>query len=113
MAILIDENTRLVVHGMSGREGTFHTAQMRAYGTNVVAGMTPGKGGQSVDGIPVFDTVAEAVATTGANTSCNFVPGPAAADSIMEAADAGIDLIVAITERIPVHDTERAYRYVT
>jgi succinyl-CoA synthetase alpha subunit len=97
---------------MTGREGTFHTGQMRAYGTNVVAGMTPGKGGQSVDGVPVFNTVEEAVRETGANTSCIFVPGPAAADSIMEAADAGIELIVAITERIPVHDTERAYRYV-
>jgi succinyl-CoA synthetase alpha subunit len=112
MAILVDENTRLVVHGMTGREGSFHTAQMRAYGTNVVAGMTPGKGGQNVDGIPVFDTVAEAVKETRANTSCIFVPGPAAADSIMEAADAGVGLIVAITERIPVHDTAQAFRYV-
>jgi succinyl-CoA synthetase alpha subunit len=113
MAILIDESTRLVVHGMTGREGTFHTGQMRGYGTNVVAGMTPGKAGQNVAGIPVFNTVADAVTETGANTACVFVPGPAAADSIVEAADAGIRLIVAITERIPVHDAERAYRFVT
>lgn len=111
MAILIDESTRVVVQGLTGREGAFHAGQMRAYGTQVVAGVTPGKGGQSVDGVPVFNTVAEAVKATGANASCIFVPGPGAADAIMEAADAGVPLVVAITERIPVHDTARAYRF--
>lgn len=111
MAILIDENTRVVVQGLTGREGAFHAGQMRAYGTQVVAGVTPGKGGQQVNGVPVFNTVADSVRETGANTSCIFVPGPGAADAIMEAADAGTNLIVAITERIPVHDTARAYRY--
>lgn len=112
MAILIDDGTRLLVQGITGREGSFHTAQMKAYGTTVVGGVTPGKGGTDFEGIPVFDTVKEAVQATNANASVIFVPGPYAADAIMDAADANIPLIVAITERIPVHDTARAYRYV-
>lgn len=111
MAILIDEKTRLIVQGMTGREGRFHTSQMVAYGTNVVGGIRPGKGGTEVDGIRIFDTVKAAVRETGANASCIFVPGAGAADAVMEAADAGIPLIVAITEGIPVHDTARAYRF--
>jgi succinyl-CoA synthetase alpha subunit len=112
MAILVDENTRLVVQAITGREGRFHTGQMRAFGTNVVAGTRPGKGGTDVDGVPVFNTVREAVVETKANTSVIFVPGPGAADAIMEAAAAGISLIVAITERVPVHDMARAYDFV-
>lgn len=112
MAILVDENTRLLVQGITGREGRFHTSQMVAFGTNVIGGIRAGKGGTEVDGIPVFDTVKEAVRETGANASCIFVPGPAAADAVMEAADAEVPLIVAITERIPVYDTARAYEYV-
>lgn len=104
MAIFVDDNTRLVVQGITGREGQFHTSQCRQYGTNVVAGVTPGKGGQLADGVPVFNTVLEAVAKTGANTSMIFVPPPFAADAIMEAADAGVGLIVCITEGIPVMD---------
>jgi succinyl-CoA synthetase alpha subunit len=111
MAILIDDGTRLVVQGITGKEGTFHTLRNREYGTNVVAGMTPGKAGQSVDGIPVFDTVAEAVDATGANTSLVFVPAGAAADSIQEAADAGIEVIVCVTEGIPVQDMARTMSY--
>ena len=90
MAILVDEKTRLVVQGLTGNEGRFHGLRNRAYGTNVVAGVTPGKGGQDVEGIPVFDTVAEAVAETGANTSLVFVPARFAADAVYEAVDAGI-----------------------
>lgn len=112
MAILVDQQTRLLVQGMTGREGRFHTEQMQAYGTNVVAGTRPGKGGSEMNGIPVFDTVRQAVAETGANASVIFVPGPGGADAIMEAADAGVPLIVAITERIPTHDTALAYEYV-
>lgn len=112
MSILVDENTRLLVQGITGREGSFHTRQMQAFGTNVVAGVTPGKGGTDFDGIPVFDTVADAVAASNVNASVIFVPGPGAADAIMEAAAAGIPLIVAISEHIPVHDVARAYRYV-
>ncbi len=111
MAILIDERTKVVVHGITGREGSFHALRNRAYGTQVVAGMTPGKGGQDVDGIPVFDTVAEAVAETGANTSLIFVPARSAADAIYEAADAGIETIVCITEMIPVQDMARVENY--
>ena len=112
MAILVDEDTRLLVQGITGREGSFHTAQMRAYGTNVVAGVTPGKGGTDVDGVPVFDTVSEAVAQTSANASVIFVPGAFGADPIMNAADAGIPLIVSITEHIPVQDEVKVYRFV-
>jgi succinyl-CoA synthetase alpha subunit len=111
MAILIDDETRLVVQGITGREGQFHTLRNRAYGTNVVAGVTPGKGGQDVEGIPVFDTVAEAVERTGANTSLIFVPARFAAGSVYEAAEAGIGLAVCITEGIPVLDMVKATRY--
>lgn len=104
MAVLVDENTRLLVQGITGREGTFHTQQAVAYGTRVVAGVTPGKGGSSVDGIPVFNTVREGREKTGANVSVIFVPPAFAADAIMEAADAGMPLVVAITEGIPTLD---------
>jgi succinyl-CoA synthetase alpha subunit len=104
MAVLVNENTRLLVQGITGREGGFHTQQAVAYGTKVVAGVTPGKGGASVDGIPVFNTVREAKEKTGANASVIFVPPPFAADAIMEAADAGLPLVVAITEGIPTLD---------
>src|SRR3954452_16039322 len=103
MAILIDENTRLLVQAITGREGSFHTDQMVAYGTNVVAGVTPGKGGQTVEGVPVFDTIRDAVAETGANASVIFVPGPGAPDAVMEAADNGIPLVVCISEHMPLH----------
>ena len=111
MSVLIDSGTRLCVSGITGREGTFHTLNNRSYGTNVVAGVTPGKGGQDVEGIPVFDTVAAAVAETGADASLVFVPAPFAADSILEAQDAGIELIVAITEGIPAHDEMRVFNH--
>lgn len=108
MSILVDEKTKVVVQGLTGREGQFHAAQMMEYGTNVVAGMTPGKGGMEVFGIPVFDTVMEAVQVTGADTSAIFVPARAAADAILEAADAGVDLVVCITEGVPTQDMIRA-----
>src|SRR5579885_2535281 len=108
MALLVDENTKLLVQGITGREGTFHTRQAVAYGTKVVAGVTPGKGGMRVDGIPVFNTVHEAVEKTGANASVIFVPPAFAADSILEAADAGLPLVVCITEGIPTLDMMRA-----
>jgi len=111
MAILVDKNTKLVISGLTGREGTFHGLNNRNYGTNVVAGVTPGKGGQDVEGIPVFDTVHSAVEATGANASMIFVPPRFAADAILEAADAGVDLIVAITEGIPAHDMMRVYTH--
>ena len=107
MAILVDENTRLLVQGITGREGTFHTQQAIAYGTKVVAGMTPGKGGSTVDGIPVFNTVEAAKEKTGANASVIFVPPAFAADAILEAADAGLPLVVCITEGIPTLDMAR------
>ncbi len=109
MSVLVDKDTRLVVTGLTGREGTFHALNNRTYGTNVVAGVTPGKRGQDVEGIPVFDTVHSAVAETGANTAMIFVPPRFAADSILEALDAGIELVVAITEGIPAHDELRVY----
>src|SRR6195952_2933503 len=109
MAILVDENTKLCVSGITGREGTFHALNNRAYGTQVVSGVTPGKGGQDVEGVPVFNTFHDAVAETGANTAMIFVPPRFAADSILEAEDAGIALIVAITEGIPAHDELRVY----
>ena len=108
MSILLDNTTRVIVQGITGREGQFHTRNMIAAGTNVVGGMTPGKGGTSIEGVPVFDTVNEARAATGANASCIFVPPAGAADAIMEAASAGIELIVCITEGIPVIDMTRA-----
>ena len=104
MSILVDQKTRLVVQGITGREGSFHARQCQAYGTQVVAGVTPRRGGTSVDGIPVFDTVEQAVQETGANTSIIFVPAPFATDAILEAVDAKIALIVAITEGIPALD---------
>ena len=104
MAILVDEATRVVVAGLTGSEGTFHAMRNRSYGTRVVAGVTPGKGGQDVEGVPVFDTVADAVEATEANTSLVFVPARFAAEAIYEAADAGVGLIVCITEGIPVRD---------
>jgi succinyl-CoA synthetase alpha subunit len=107
MSTLVDRKTRLLVQGITGNEGTFHTRQAIAYGTSVVAGVTPGKGGQSLDGIPIFDTVARAVAETGANASVIFVPPPFAADAILESADAGLPLVVCITEGIPTLDMVR------
>lgn len=104
MSIFVNKNTRVLVQGITGREGQFHTRQCVEYGTNVVAGVTPGKGGQKMDEIPVFNTVKSAVQATGANASLIFVPPPFGADAIMEAADAGVDVIVAITEGIPVLD---------
>lgn len=111
MSVLVDKNTRLVVQGITGKEGTFHTLQMVEYGTNVVGGVTPGKGGSTHEGIAVFNTVADAVRETGANASVIYVPPAFAADAIMEAADAGIPLVVAITEGIPVADMIRTREY--
>jgi succinyl-CoA synthetase alpha subunit len=111
VSILVDRETRLCVSGITGREGSFHTRNNRDYGTQVVSGVTPGKGGLELDGIPVFDTFHEAVEETGANTAMIFVPPRFAADSILEAEDAGIGLIVAITEGIPAHDELRVYNH--
>ena len=112
MAIIIDENTRVVVQGLTGREGSFHALRNRAYGTNVVAGVTPGKGGSDVEGIPVFDTMIEAVDATGANASIIFVPARFTADAVYEAADSGVAVIVCITEGVPAHDEARFVNYV-
>ncbi|HEY8497048.1 MAG TPA: succinate--CoA ligase subunit alpha [Limnochordales bacterium] len=112
MSILIDRNTRVIVQGITGREGQFHTSQMLAYGTQVVGGVTPGKGGQQVLGVPVFDTVKQAVDATGANCSIIFVPAAYAAEAVLEAADNGIELIVCITEGIPVQDMIEAVQFV-
>ena len=111
MSILVDENTKVVVQGLTGREGMFHTEKMLEYGTKVVAGVTPGKAGQKVLDVPVFNTVADAVEATGANVSIIFVPAGFAADAICEASDAGVDLVVAITEHIPVRDMIQAKSY--
>ena len=111
MAILVDEGTKVVVAGITGSEGTFHSLRNRTYGTDVVAGVTPGKGGRDVEGIPVFDTVADAVEGTGANTSLIFVPARFAPEAIYEAADAGIGLVVCITEGIPVRDMAQVVAY--
>jgi succinyl-CoA synthetase alpha subunit len=111
MAVLLDKNTRLLVQGLTGREGTFHAKAAQAYGTNVVGGVTPGKGGTTHEGWPVFNTVEEAVKATGANASVIFVPPPFAADAIMEAADAGVALVVCITEGIPVVDMLKAMTF--
>ncbi len=111
MSILIDNDTRLCVSGITGREGTFHALNNKKYGTNVVSGVTPGKGGQSVDGIPVFNTFHEAVRESDANTAMVFVPARFAADSVIEAADAGIKTIICITEGIPAHDELRVYTH--
>lgn len=112
MSVLIDENTKVFVQAITGSEGSFHTRQMLEYGTKVVGGATPGKGGQEFEGIPVFNTVAEGVEASGANASIIFVPAPFAADAIMEAADAGLELITCISENIPVSDMVKAYHYV-
>jgi succinyl-CoA synthetase alpha subunit len=112
MAIIVDRETRLVVQGLTGSEGSFHGTRNRDYGTNVVAGVTPGKGGQDVSGIPVFDTVADAVAETGANTTMVFVPARFAADAIYEAVDAGIATVVCIAEGLPAHEMLRVYNYI-
>jgi succinyl-CoA synthetase alpha subunit len=109
MSVIVDHDTRLCVSGITGREGTFHTLNNRRYGTNVVSGVTPGKGGQDVEGVPVFNTFHDAVAETEANTAMIFVPPPFAADSILEAADAGIATVIAITEGIPAHDELRVF----
>jgi succinyl-CoA synthetase alpha subunit len=109
MSIYVDETTRVVVQGLTGGQGRFHGLRNKAYGTQVVAGVTPGKGGQDVEGIPVFDTVAEAVAATGANASFVSVPPRAAGAAILEAAEAGIPFVVCITEGIPAHDEARVY----
>src|SRR5437868_11713028 len=111
MSVLVDKNTRLIVQGITGKEGTFHMLQMRDYGTNVVGGVTPGKGGTTHEGVPVFNTVADAVKETGANASVIYVPPAFAADAIMEAADAGLPLVVCITEGIPVADMIKAKEY--
>ena len=111
MSVLVDKNTRLVVQGITGKEGTFHTKQMVEYGTNVVGGVTPGKGGSTHEGIPVFNTVADAVNDAGANAAVIYVPPPFAADAIMEAADAGIPVVVCITEGIPTLDMVKVREY--
>jgi succinyl-CoA synthetase alpha subunit len=112
VAIIVDQGTRLVVQGITGREGTFHALRNKSHGTAVVAGVTPGKGGESVDGIPVFDSVRAAVAETQANAAMVFVPARFAADAIYEAVDAGIATVIAITEGIPAHDMLRVYNYI-
>jgi succinyl-CoA synthetase alpha subunit len=112
MSILIDKNSRLIVQGITGRDGRFHASKMKAYGTNVVGGTSPGKGGELADGIPVFNTMREAVKETAADTSVIFVPAPFAKDAMMEAADAGIRLIVCITEGVPTLDVVEAYSYI-
>jgi len=111
MSVLIDADTRVLVQGITGHQGTVHTRQMKLFGTNVVAGSTPGKGGQSVEGVPVFDSVAEAVERTHANASVIFVPAPFAKDALLEAVDAGIRLSVVVTEHIPFHDMLTMYHY--
>jgi succinyl-CoA synthetase alpha subunit len=111
VAVVVDRDTKLVVQGLTGREGSFHALRNRAYGTQVVAGVTPGKGGQDVEGIPVFDTVADAVEETGANTAMVFVPARFAADAIYEAVDAGIGTVICIAEGLPAHEMLRVYTY--
>jgi succinyl-CoA synthetase alpha subunit len=112
VAIIVDRETRLVVQGLTGSEGRFHGLRNRSYGTQVVAGVTPGKGGQDVEGVPVFDTVAEAVEREGANTAMVFVPAPFAADAIYEAVDAGIGTVICITEGIPAHEMLRIHTFI-
>ena len=112
MAIFVDDDTRLVVQGLTGSEGRFHGLRNREYGTQLVAGVTPGKGGQDVDGVPVLNTVAEAVAKHGANTTMIFVPAPFAADAIYEAVDAGVHTVVTITEGVPAHEMLRIHAYI-
>jgi succinyl-CoA synthetase alpha subunit len=112
VAIFVDNDTRLVVQGLTGSEGRFHGLRNREYGTQLVAGVTPGKGGQDVDGVPVLDTVVEAVAEHGANTSMIFVPAPFAADAIYEAVDAGVHTVITITEGVPAHEMLRIHAYI-
>src|SRR5881296_4776303 len=112
MAIIVDRNTRLVVQGLTGREGRFHGLRNRSHGTQVVAGVTPGKSGQDVEGVPVFDTVADAVAETGANTTMVFVPARFATDAIYEAIDAGIGTVICIAEGLPAHEMLGVYNYI-
>jgi succinyl-CoA synthetase alpha subunit len=112
VAIIVDSDTRLVVQGLTGREGSFHGLRNREYGTNVVAGVTPGKGGQDVGGVPVFDTVAAAVSQARANTSMVFVPARFATDAIYEAVDAGIETVICIAEGLPAHEMQRVYNYI-
>jgi succinyl-CoA synthetase alpha subunit len=111
MSVLVDENTRVVVQGITGHQGTVHTRQMKQFGTQVVAGVTPGKAGTEVEGVPVFDSVREAVERTKANASCIFVPAPYAKDALLESVDAGITLSVIVTEHIPFHDMLVMYHY--
>ena len=111
MSILVNKNTRLICQGITGKAGAFHSEQCKEYGTNLVGGVTPGRGGETALGVPVFDTCSEAVKATGANATMIFVPAGGAADAIMEAADAGIAVIVAITEGTPVLDMARAVAY--
>ncbi|HTN73119.1 MAG TPA: succinate--CoA ligase subunit alpha [Methylomirabilota bacterium] len=111
MAILVNKNTRVLTQGITGATGQFHTRACKEYGTQMVAGVTPGKGGTSFEGIPIFDTVSQAVATTGANATVIYVPPPFAADAIMEAADSGIPLVICITEGVPVRDMVRVKKY--
>src|SRR3954462_9317454 len=111
MAILVNKDTRVIVQGLTGKEGTFHAKQAAAYGTKVVGGVTPGKGGTTHEGWPIFNTVADAVRETGANPTVIFVPPPFAADAVMEAADGGVALAVCITEGIPVVDMLRAFTF--
>lgn len=111
MSILVNKNTKLVVQGITGRDGSFHTSKMKEYGTNIVAGVSPGKGGQTVHDIPVFNTVEEAVTKTGANTSIIFVPAAMAGDAILEAADAGVELVICISEGVPTLDMVKATNY--
>lgn len=112
MSVLVDASTRVVVQGITGREGSFHSRQMIEYGTKIIGGVTPGKGGQVFDGLPIFNTVSAAVRSTGANASVIFVPEAFASDAIMEATDAGVDVVVCITEGIPTTDMVRTYHYV-
>src|SRR5437660_6922985 len=112
MAIIVDRDTKLVVQGLTGREGSFHALRNRSYGTQVLAGVTPGKGGQDLEGIPVFNTVAESVDAAGANTAMVFVPAPFAADAIYEAVDAGIGTVICIAEGLPAHEMLRIYNYI-
>lgn len=112
MAIIVDTETRLLVQGLTGSEGRFHGLRNRSYGTNLVAGVTPGKGGQDVEGVPVFDTVADAVAEAGANTAMVFVPAPFAADAMYEAIDAGIETVICITEGVPAHEMLRIHAFI-
>lgn len=111
MSILINKNTKVLVQGITGRDGSFHTSKMKAYGTNVVAGVSPGKGGQLMDGIPVFNTVEDAVKATQADTSIIFVPAPLAGDAILEASEAGIELVICISEGVPTLDMVKATNY--